>query len=58
MCSTKIGKICASDHAMNAEEEMAALDAGLTRFYTAGGAHVPNYLALKKDAAAYFAGKE
>lgn len=50
MCSTRIGKICASDHAMNAAEEMLALDNGLKKFFEETGAHVPAYLKLEKEA--------
>ena len=32
MCATSLGKICASDHAMNAVDEMSALDRDLKRF--------------------------
>ena len=35
ICSTVIGKVCASDHALNAVEEMSALNAGLKRFFDA-----------------------
>ena len=53
MCATVIGKICASDHAMNATEEMSALARSLKRFYAAVGAPCPTFLALERDAAAY-----
>ena len=32
MCATSLGKICASDHAMNAVDEMSTLDRDLKRF--------------------------
>lgn len=35
MCSTILGKIIASDHALNAVEEISALNEGLKRFYDA-----------------------
>ena len=50
MCSTRIGKICASDHAMNASEEMLALNDGLKRFFEETGAQVPDYLRLEEEA--------
>lgn len=31
MCATKIGKVCASDHALNAAEEMAAMNDGIKK---------------------------
>ena len=58
MCATKIGKVCASDHALNAVEEMSALNAGLKRFYSEHHAPVPTYLALEKDAEKYLAMRE
>ncbi len=53
MCATVIGKICASDHAMNATEEMSALAEDLKRFYAAVGAPCPTYLVLEQDTKAY-----
>ena len=38
MCATSLGKICASDHAMNAVDEMGALNRGLKTFFDAHGA--------------------
>ena len=32
MCATSLGKICASDHAMNAVDEMSTPDRDLKRF--------------------------
>ncbi|MBQ6236429.1 MAG: ketopantoate reductase family protein [Clostridia bacterium] len=58
MCATKIGKVCASDHALNAVEEMSALNEGLKRFYSEHHASVPTYLALEKDAEKYLAMQE
>ena len=34
MCATSLGKICASDHAMNATDEMSALNRDPKRFLT------------------------
>ena len=50
MCSTRIGKVCASDHAMSAVEEMAAMNEGLKGFFDAHGASYPTYRALEADA--------
>ena len=50
MCSTKIGKICASDHALNAVGEMAALNEDLKRFYITAGASTPVYLKMEAEA--------
>jgi 2-dehydropantoate 2-reductase len=55
MCATKIGKICASDHALNAVEEMSAINEALKRFFLTNGASVPVYLELEKDASRYLA---
>ena len=53
MSSTVIGKICASDHALNAVEEMSALNEGLKRFFDAHQAECPAYRELERDAAKY-----
>ena len=53
MCATVIGKICASDHALNATEEMSALNEGLKKFFEAHRADCPNYRKLEKDAGKY-----
>ena len=53
MCATVIGKICASDHALNATEEMSALNEGLKKFFEAHRAACPNYRKLEKDAGKY-----
>ena len=41
MCATSLGKICASDHAVNAVEEMSALNRDLKGFFDANGAEYP-----------------
>lgn len=41
MCATSLGKICASDHAMNAIDEMSALNRDLKRFFDESGAEYP-----------------
>ena len=53
MCATVIGEICASDHALNAAEEMSALNEGLKKFFEARRADCPNYRKLEKDAGKY-----
>ena len=53
MCATGLGKICAADHAMNATEEMSALNRDLKRFYDENGAAYPVWQALERDAGAY-----
>jgi len=50
MCSTVIGKICASDHALNAVEEMSALNECLKGFFEAHQADYPTYRKLEQDA--------
>lgn len=49
MCSTPLGQICASDHAMNAVDEMSALNAGLHKFYDAQRAAYPVWKALEEE---------
>ena len=58
MCATVIGKICASDHALNAVEEMSALNDGLKRFYDEHQAKYPNYRKLERDAEKYIKREE
>ncbi len=53
MCATSLGKICASDHAMNAVEEMSAIDRDIRAFFDAVGADYPVWKELEKDAAKY-----
>ena len=50
MCATPLGKICASDHAMNAVDEMMALNDGLKKFYDAQGTAYPVWKELEKEA--------
>ena len=57
MCSTVIGKICASDHAMNAVEEMEAINEGLKRFFDEHRAGYPTYRALEADAREHLKGR-
>ena len=53
MCATKLGKICASDHAMNAIEEMGALTRDLQRFFAETGASCPVWRELEREAEKY-----
>ena len=53
MCATSLGKICASDHAMNATEEMSALNRDLKRFFDENGAEYPVWRELEREAAKY-----
>ena len=53
MCATVIGKVCASDHALNAVEEMTALNRELKAFFDAHQAPYPTYRALEQDAMRY-----
>ena len=41
MCATSLGKLCASDHAMNAIDEMSALNRDLKKFFDENGAAYP-----------------
>lgn len=53
MCATSLGKICASDHAMSAIDEMSALNRDLKQFFDAHGAAYPVWQALEKEAGKY-----
>ncbi len=53
MCSTVIGKICASDHALNAVEEMSALNTELKRFFDENHAEYPCYQEFERLASGY-----
>ena len=53
MCATSLGKICASDHAMNAVDEMSALNRDLKQFFDEQGAKYPVWQELEKDAGKY-----
>ena len=53
MCATSLGKICASDHAVNAVEEMSALNRDLKGFFDANGAEYPVWRELEEDAGRY-----
>ncbi len=53
MCATGLGKICASDHAMNATGEMSALNRDMKRFFAENGSEYPVWKELEKDAGRY-----
>ncbi len=53
MCATSLGKICASDHAMNAVDEMSALNRDLKQFFDKTGAKYPVWQALEKESGRY-----
>lgn len=53
MCATSLGKLCASDHAMNAIDEMSALNRDLKKFFDANGAAYPVWQALEAEAGRY-----
>ena len=53
MCATSLGKICASDHAMNAVDEMSALNRDLKEFFDENGAQYPVWKELEKDTGGY-----
>ena len=53
ICATSLGKICVSDHAMDAVDEMSALDRDLKRFFEEVGADDPVWQALEREAGKY-----
>ena len=53
MCATVLGKICASDHAMNAVDEMRALNRDMKVFFDAAGAQYPVWQALEAECGRY-----
>ena len=53
MCATSLGKICASDHAMNAVGEMNALNRDIKRFFEKTGAKYPTWQALEQECGQY-----
>jgi len=53
LCASALGKICVSDHAMNAVDEMSALDRDLRQFYDEHGAEYPVWRELEKEAGKY-----
>ena len=53
ICATSLGKICVSDHAMNAIGEMGALNRDLKRFFDEAGAPYPVWQELEQEAVKY-----
>ena len=53
MCATPLGKICASDHAMNAVDEMSALNRDLRRYYAEVGAPCAIWNQVEETASKY-----
>ncbi len=53
MCATSLGKICASDHAMNAVDEMSALNRDLKQFFDEHDAKYPVWQELEQEAGRY-----
>lgn len=53
MCATSLGKLCASDHAMNAADEMNALNRDMKAFFDANGAEYPVWQALEQECGRY-----
>lgn len=53
MCATPLGKICASDHAMNALDEMSALNRDMKAFFEEVGAPYETWKQVEKTAAKY-----
>ena len=53
ICATSLGKICVSDHAMNAVGEMSALNRDLKRFFDEHGADYPVWRELEAEAGRY-----
>ncbi len=53
ICATSLGKICVSDHAMNAVDEMSALNRGLKTFFDAHGADYPVWRELEAESGKY-----
>lgn len=53
ICATSLGKICVSDHAMNAVDEMSALNRDLKQFFDEHGAKYPVWQELEKETNGY-----
>ncbi|MDD6038355.1 MAG: 2-dehydropantoate 2-reductase N-terminal domain-containing protein [bacterium] len=53
MCATRLGKICASDHAMCAMDEMGALNRDLKKVFDAAGIDYPMWKALEQHTNGY-----
>lgn len=53
MCATSLGKLCASDHAMNAVDEMGALNRDIKKFFDDNGTAYGTWRELESGAAKY-----
>ena len=53
ICATCLGKICVSDHAMNAVGEMSALNRDIKHFFDEQGADYPTWKALESECERY-----
>lgn len=53
MCATSLGKLCASDHAMNAVEEMCALNRDMKVLFDDTGAEYPVWKSLELECGSY-----
>ena len=53
LCATGLGKICVSDHAMNATDEMSALNRDLKVLFEEVGAEYPAWKELEKECGKY-----
>ena len=53
ICATVLGKICVSDHAMNAVDEIGALNRDLKHFYDENGAEYPVWRELEAECGRY-----
>lgn len=53
MCATPLGKICASDHAMNAVDEMSALNRDLKQYFEEVGEPYETWKQVEETAAKY-----
>ncbi len=57
MCVTSLGKLCASDHAMNAIDEMSALNRDIESVFRCERRRLPVWQALETEAGRYLAMK-
>ena len=53
LCATGLGRLCVSDHAMNAVDEMCALNRDLKAFFDEHGAEYPVWRELEAEAGKY-----
>ena len=53
LCATGLGRLCVSDHAMNAVDEMCALNRDLKAFFDEHGAEYPVWQELEAEAGRY-----